>query len=103
VSETLKVILLILLTVLAFIASFGFAGWKMRKASNFIIKDLKEKKAIDPASAVELPYSKSSLFHFGMKDYRPQALGALVKYDVVRLNENNRYYLRQEESPTPQG
>ena len=94
-SETLKIILLILLTLVAFIGSLAVAGWKMRRACKFIIKDLKERKAVDPASAVVLPYSKSSLFRIGMRDYRPRALTELVKHDVVRVEADGRYYLRE--------
>lgn len=86
---------LIVLTIIGvFILSLCFAGWMTRRACNFILRDLQEKKAFDPASAVELPYSKRSMFHLGMRDYRPQALSALVKFDHVRIQEEGRYYLR---------
>lgn len=99
-SETLKIILLILLTLLTFMGSLAVAGWKMRRACKFIIKDLKERKALDPASAVVLPYSKSSMFRIGMRDYRPRALTELVKHDVVRVAADGRYYLREGHSLT---
>jgi len=94
-SETVKMILMILLTIAAFIFALRVAGWRMKRACEFIIRDLKQKKAVDPASAVELPYCKSSLFHIGMRDYRPRALGELVKHDVVRVQDGSRYYLRE--------
>ena len=99
-SETMKMILLVLLTIGALFISLGIAGWRMRKACDFIIRDLKEKKAFDPASAVELPYSKSSMFHIGMRDYRPRALNALMKHDVIRVAAEGRYYLRESHSLT---
>ncbi len=95
-SETMKTIFMLLLTVAAFIFALRIAGWRMKKACDFIIRDLKEKKAFDPASAVELPYSKSSLLHIGLRDYRPKALTELMKHDVVRVQEGGRYYLREE-------
>jgi hypothetical protein len=94
-SETTKIILMVLITIGAFLLTLRVAAWKMRRASDFILRDLKEKKAFDPASAVELPYSKSSMFRLGMRDYRPRALSALVKYDVIRVQEGGRYYLRE--------
>lgn len=93
-SETIKIVLMVLITIGALFLSLRFAGWKMKRACDFILRDLKQKKAFDPASAVELPYSKSSMFRIGMRDYRPRALGALVKHDVVRVQEGERYYLR---------
>ena len=94
-SETMKIVLMVLITIGAFILTLRVAGWKMKRACDFILRDLKEHKAVDPASAVELPYSKSSMFRIGMRDYRPRALSALVKHDVIRVQEGGRYYLRE--------
>jgi hypothetical protein len=95
-SETMKIVLMVLITIGAFILTLQVAGWKMKRACNFILQDLKEKKAFDPASAVELPYCKTSMFRIGMRDYRPKALNALVKHDVIRVLEGGRYYLRED-------
>ncbi len=89
----MKTVLIVLLLIGAFILALCFAGWKTKRACDFILRDLQAKKAFDPASAVELPYSKTSMFHIGMRDYRPKALGALVKFDHVRMQEEGRYYL----------
>ena len=94
-SETFKTILMILAAVGAVILALRIAGWKMKKACDFIIQDLKEKKALDPASAVELPYAKSPLINIGLRDYRPRALDELMKSNVVRMLEGGRYYLRE--------
>ena len=94
-SETMKIVLMVLITIGAFILTLRVASWKMKKASDFILRDLKEKKAFDPASAVALPYSKTSMFHIGMRDYRPKALNALVNHDDIRVVEGGRYYLRE--------
>ncbi|MCE5263259.1 MAG: hypothetical protein LLG97_06970 [Deltaproteobacteria bacterium] len=102
-SEALKIVVMILVVIAAFALTLVIASWKTRRACKFIIRDLREKKAFDPASAVELSYAKSSLFHIGMRDYRPKALGALVKFDQIRVTAENRYYLRQvsEEQTNP--
>jgi hypothetical protein len=86
---------MILVVIASFALTLVIASWKTRRACEFIVRDLREKKAFDPASAVDLPYAKSSLFHIGMRDYRPKALGALVKFDQVRVTAENRYYLRE--------
>ena len=94
-SETMKSVLMVLITIGAFLLTLRVAGWKMERACDFILRDLKERKAFDPASAVELPYSKTSMFRIGMRDYRPRALNALVKHDDIRVVEGGRYYLRE--------
>jgi hypothetical protein len=94
-SETVKVILMVLLTIGAFIFSRFIAGWQMNKAGQSIIRDLEKKKAFDPESAVELPYCKNRMFRLGMKDYRPRVMKQLIMHDVVRLLEGEKYYLRE--------
>ena len=91
--EAIKTIFFILFVIGALYLALRIAGWKMKKACDFIIRDLKEKKALDPASAVELPYAKSSMINIGLKDYRPKALEALFKQDMVRMLEGGMYYL----------
>ncbi len=92
-SETAKLVFMLLLTIGAFMISRYIAGWQMNKAGEFIIRDLKKKKAFDPESAVELPYCKKQMFRIGLKDYRPRVMEQLVKHDVVRMLEGEKYYL----------
>ena len=99
-SEYTKTWLMVLITIAAFILANIVAGRRMKKAADFIIGDLKEKKAFDPASAVALPYSKGTAFRIGLKDYRPAALKQLVKYEVIRQLEGDRYYLRDSNQAT---
>jgi hypothetical protein len=93
-SQNTKTLLMVLLTIVAFFLALLIAGWRLKKACDFIIRDLKEKKAFDPASSVALPYSIGTAFRIGLKDYRPGALKQLLKQDVVRSLEGGRYYLR---------
>lgn len=93
-SQNIKTLLMVLITIAALFLAMLFAGWRLKKACDFIIRDLKEKKAFDPSSAVALPYSKGTVFRIGLKDYRPGALQQLVKRDMVRSLEGGRYYLR---------
>ena len=92
--ETIKTILMILFLIGALFLALRITGWKMKKACDFIIRDLTEKEAFDPSSAVELPYVKSQLINI-LRDYRPRAIEELIKDDVVRLLEGGRYYLRE--------
>jgi hypothetical protein len=93
-SETMKIVLMALILIGSFAITLSITSWKTRKACESILKDLQEKKAFDPASAVELPYAKSSMLHIGMRDYRPKALTALVKFDHIRIADGGRFYLR---------
>lgn len=95
-SESLKTILMLVFVIGALYLVLRITAWKMKKAVDFIVRDLREKKAFDPASAVELPYTKNRLLHIGLRDYRPRALEELVKDDVVRALEGGRYYLRKD-------
>ena len=94
-SETMKTIFMFLLLVGALLLVLRITGWKMKKAADSIVADLKKQKAFDPASALALPYSKADLFHVGLRDYRPKALAVLVRQDVVRVQEEGKYYLRE--------
>ena len=90
----MQIVLVIVITIGALLLSLVLAGWMMKRASEFIVRDLRQKAAFDPASAVELPYATSSLFRLGFRDYRPKALAMLVQMDQVRVHEG-RYYLRE--------
>jgi len=92
-TETFKAVLLILFIIGALFLVLRISAWKMKKAGDFIIGDLKRQKAFDPASAVELPYRKSSMLNIGLRDYRPHALQELINQDVVCVLEGDRYYL----------
>ena len=94
-SETIKTIFMILMLAAALLLVLRITGWKMKKAADAIIEDLRKQGALDPASAVTLPYSKEELFRVGIRDYRPKALAALVTRDIIRIHEGNRYYLRE--------
>lgn len=98
--ETVKIILMVLLTIGAFIFSRFMAGWQMNKAGQSIIRDLEKKKAFDPESAVELPYCKNKMFRLGLKDYRPRAMKQLIMHDVVRSLEGEKYYLCEGRKPS---
>lgn len=93
--QALNVILMVLLVIGAFILSLFIAGWKMKRACDFILRDLRQRQAFDPASAVEIPYSKVSYFQFGMRDYRPKALEQLLRQGIVQPTEEGRYFLAE--------
>jgi hypothetical protein len=102
-SENINIILMILISIGVFFLTRRFAGWKMNKAAEFIISDLKERNALNAASAVELPYCQRRILRIGLRDYRPTAMEQLVKFDIVRKLEGDRYFLLRTQPPEEEG
>ncbi|MCK9274571.1 MAG: hypothetical protein M0P57_05725 [Syntrophales bacterium] len=92
-SEILINIFWVIIIIGIFVFALYIKSLKLKKASEFIIRDLEEKHAHDPSSAIELPYMKTSPLHFGLRDYRPMALKNLIEADIVRFTEEQRFYL----------
>jgi hypothetical protein len=101
--ETLKTILFLLAAIGAILLSLRFVVWRMRKAGEFIILDLKKQGAFDPSTAVVLPYSETRLLRIGLRDYRPRVLQELIRQDVVRVAEGGRCYLREGRGAAEEG
>jgi len=94
-SETTQIVLgVIFLIVVYVLTRFGIAS-RMKKTAELIIRDIKRQDAIDPASAVDLPYKKPSFFHIGMRDYGHKALESLVHEGIVGKTEDGKYYLKK--------
>jgi hypothetical protein len=93
-SETLQIILGIVLLIGVFLFSRVVMGWRIRRACQQILKDLESRDAFDPFSAVELPYAKAKFINIGLRDFRPKALQYMLQHEVVGLTEAGRYYLK---------
>jgi hypothetical protein len=91
--ESVELIIGIGLMVAAVILARGYHGWKIKRAYMTIIEDLKAKGALDPKTAVELPYAQKSVLQMGLRDHRKIALKSLVRDNVVGVSEDGRYYL----------
>lgn len=91
--QSLELIISILLLVAALILSRQYHAWKIKKAYLRIIEDLKSSKALDPESAIALPYANRSLLRIGLRDHRPMALKSLVAEKIVGVTEDSRYYI----------
>jgi hypothetical protein len=67
----------------------------MKRAGASVLRDLEKRGAVGPESAVKLPYAKGSFFRIGMRDFRPKALEAFVRGDIVGTTEDGTYFLKK--------
>ena len=91
----------IFLLIVVLIGVFFLSQWGVmlmtRRACATIINDLKRRKAYNPDSAAALPYAqKKGFFHFGTRDYKPQALQHLVQHDIIRMTDDGRFHLTEK-------
>ncbi len=93
-SETIQIILGFFFLIGIYILSRFGVVWRIRRASNFIVKDLESRAAFDSASAVDLPYAKAGYFRVGVRDFRPKALESLIQGGIVGRTESHTYYLK---------
>ena len=101
-NETVEIVVGICVLVAVFILTRHFHSWRYSRAYVFIMDDLKKREAVNPASAVELPYASKSLFRMGSRDYRPKALEHLAIKQIIGITATGRYYLitKPEDLPT---
>ena len=92
-SDTGRIILLICILIIVYVLTRKVHAWKIKRAYIYIIKDLEQQGAVDPSSAIELPYAKIGVFRFGMRDYRPKAIEYLIVSNIIGMTESGRYYL----------
>jgi len=103
-NETVEIIVGIGVLVAVYILTRHFHSWRFSRTYVLIINDLKERGAVNPASAVELPYAKKSMLRIGTRDYRPKALEHLAMKQIVGMTDSGRYYLivKPEDLPMAQ-
>lgn len=92
-SDTLQIIIGIVLLVGVYIFTQMVVGLRIKRAARGIVRDLNHLKAYDPASAAVLPYAKPNLLRIGLRDFRPKALGALTQGQIVAQTPEGKYYL----------
>jgi hypothetical protein len=97
-SESIRIVFgFAVLILVYFLTRMASARWH-HKAATSIIKELREKGALDLWTATELPYAKAAWLRFGMKDYRRNALKSLVSVGIVVRTEEDKYYLSRREA-----
>jgi len=97
IGETGQIILLGCVLVIVFFLTRRLHAWRLKRAYLYVVQDLKQQEAFDPASAVALPYAKTSMLRFGTRDYRPKAIQYLIMGDILAMTEDGRYYLKNRD------
>ncbi len=92
-SETVQIVIGILLLVGVYILTQAVVGYRIKRAARGVVRDLDFKKAYSAESAIELPYAKSNLFRIGLRDFRPKAVSALVQGGIIAQTAAGKYFL----------
>ena len=95
-SEVFQIVLGIILLIFFFLLAKSVQSIKIRRACQMIIHDLKQQGALEPSSAVTLPYATSSFFRIGLRDYRPKAVNSLLMSGIIGTTEEAKFYLKQD-------
>ena len=100
ISETGQIVIGACALIVVYILTRRYHAWRMSRVYAAIIKDLEQKEAVDPSSAVELPYARRNMFRIGTRDYRPKVLEYMTLSNVVGVTESGKYYLKHPRTGT---
>jgi len=95
--ESVKIALAFAVLILVYFLTRLATAHRQHKAAISIVEELRDKRAMDPSTATELPYAQAAWLRFGLKDYRRNALKSLVSAGIIVRTEDNKYYLRSRE------
>ena len=91
-SETVQIVFGIVLLIGVYILTQMVVGLRIRRAARGVVRDLENRQAKTPESAVELPYAKRNLLRIGLKDFRPKAVEALLQAGIIGSTADGRFY-----------
>ncbi len=94
-SESTRIILAVVFLVAVYIISRYVMVWNLERTVGAIIKDLESKGAVDPDTAVDLPYLKPNPIRFGFRDYNSKALAFLMGEGIVGKIDDGKHYLKK--------
>ena len=97
-SDNVQLILGLVFLAIVYFGTRMIMAWKISRVALAIIQDLRRRGALDPVTAVELPFGKKGMLQFGLRDYRPKALEGLLAQGVVGSTGTGRYYLLRPEA-----
>ena len=94
-----------LIVILFILAMIGIPYLLMKRAVNHVLKIFQRNSAIDVKSAKtidELGLRPRTIMQgmFRTRDYKPRALNALMKAEIVRMTEGGKLYLSEDKLAT---
>jgi len=98
ISEAGEIAICLVLLVAVYILTRHYHAWRMARAYNVILKDLEKKGAVDPSSAVDLPYSRQNIFRIGTRDFLPKMLQYMAANNIVGMTSDGRYYMLRKDA-----
>lgn len=97
---------ILLVVIIGGLFAFGIwlSRYKMEKALKRVVETFREKEALDPGNAKTrkelglLSLAEQSLWErsFKPRDYRVYAFDVLIKLEVIRSTEDEKYYLSEQ-------
>jgi hypothetical protein len=94
VSETVSIFLWALALIAVYVLTRRINIWRMGRAGHTLIKELEDKEAFDPITAVALKDAQRNLLRAGLRNFRPEGLKMLLAHDVVGITHDGKYYLK---------
>lgn len=95
-GEAMQILVGMLFLILVFILTRYGITWRIKRAGKRVITDLERLGALNPSSAVELPYMKQQFIKIGMRDFKPTAMQSLIEGGIVGMTGQGKYYLKMK-------
>ena len=97
-NDTLVIIIVIVVFGLAMLV---IPQWRLKRAIPQVIRMFRDHNAVDIKNAKtgeELGFKQRSLMEGMLKprDYKPHALNALIRADIIQITEDGKLYLSEE-------
>ena len=92
----LQVAFIIIVLALTLILLRYLLSWQVQRAKQSIVNELQEADAYSADKAIMLNYDKPFWQRYGLRDYRPFVLNAMVRAGQVIQIADGRYYLVRE-------
>lgn len=95
-SDIVQVVLAVVLFLVVLFVANRVRTARMVKARDVILEDFRRRGALSPETAVPLGYAQSKILNVGLRDERPRVLREMIRYGVVDVTEDKRYFLNEE-------
>ena len=97
----MEVLFIILLIVLAGVALLVIPQWRLRRATPQVIRMFRDHNAVGIKNAkteAELGFKRRSIMEgmFRGRDYKPYALTALIRMEIIQMTGDGKLYLSEE-------